>query len=206
MKFTLSWLKEHLDTNANIDEICDRAKENPLLLAIASGNVVAIARKDFIEAIRDVHSSVDRAEILRYEQYAGITPEKVKTDKEEKPIVTPKTEVPVPPKTEQAPVVDNLPKAEARTADEIEFASEEIRLLPNKKVHLEFFVNNKYDNASIKLDGKNYACRKNIRNFISEDFEIEAGEYTVEIFGDGRKIGEKTVRVVKGMKENDFEL
>ena len=23
MKFTLSWLKEHLDTNANIDEICD---------------------------------------------------------------------------------------------------------------------------------------------------------------------------------------
>ena len=23
MKFTLSWLKEHLDTNASVDEICD---------------------------------------------------------------------------------------------------------------------------------------------------------------------------------------
>lgn len=59
-------------SGADIAEICDRAKEEPLEQYIATGEVVKIKQADLKKAIKAVACMVDKAEIARFEKYAGI--------------------------------------------------------------------------------------------------------------------------------------
>ena len=87
-----------------------------------------------------------------------------------------------------------------------EFAAEKISLSPDEKPRLEFFVNANVSSASVKIGGGYYGCEKHIRNFISEPLAVEAGKYVAEVFGDGKKLAEKTIEFVKGMEERDFDI
>lgn len=59
-------------SGADIDEVCDRAKEGPLLKAIATDSAVKVSMRDFEKAFREVRPTVDPKEIERFERYAGI--------------------------------------------------------------------------------------------------------------------------------------
>lgn len=56
-------------SGADIDEVCDRAKENPLLQSINTGKLVDITREDFINALREVPPSVSQYDLDQFERY-----------------------------------------------------------------------------------------------------------------------------------------
>ena len=57
-------------SGADIEEVCDRAKEEPLLKSISSDSVVPVARQDFLNALRAVPPSVTESEAERFARYA----------------------------------------------------------------------------------------------------------------------------------------
>ena len=67
-------------------------------------------------------------------------------------------------------------------------------------------MNANVSSASVKIGGGYYGCEKHIRNFVSEPLAVEAGKYVAEVFGDGKKLAEKTIEFVKGMEERDFDI
>lgn len=56
-------------SGADIEEVCDRAKEDPLLRSIATDGVVPVTRADFLGAIKAVPPSVTAAEVERFEKF-----------------------------------------------------------------------------------------------------------------------------------------
>ncbi len=56
-------------SGADIEELCDRAKEDPLLKAISTDSVVPVTRADFMDALKDVPPSVSKKEVERFEQF-----------------------------------------------------------------------------------------------------------------------------------------
>ncbi len=192
-------------SGADIDEICDRAKEDPLLRAIKLGGSQPITRADFLKALAAVKPSVNKLEIRQFEAYTGSGGNAAATaalNGEEPPV-----QPPVQPTQPTTPVQPEPPKT-TETKDEVEvvLAEDKIKLLPDEKPKIEFYVGANVSGASIKLDGAYYACEKHIRNFITEPLNVEAGEYTVEILVEGKTVAKKTVTFVKGIEENDFDI
>ena len=56
-------------SGADIEEACDRAKEEPLLRSINTGETVPVARADFLSALKAVPPSVSEEEIKRFEEF-----------------------------------------------------------------------------------------------------------------------------------------
>ncbi|KAI4453595.1 aaa domain-containing [Holotrichia oblita] len=56
-------------SGADIEEMCDRAKENPLLKSIQTGEIIKLTREDFEYALRQVPPSVDHKSLLDFEDY-----------------------------------------------------------------------------------------------------------------------------------------
>lgn len=203
-------------SGADIDEVCDRAKEDPVLRAIKGGNIVPVERADFIKALRSVRPSVNAAEIRAFEKYAGISSsDKVVSGAENKIPQTP-FEKNVPPEkaeTDKKPDLSenrgvSVGQNESGAAEkaEVELAADKINLLPGEKPRIEFFVDKKCDAASVKIAGAYYACEKHIHNFLTQPLDVDAGMYDAEIFADGKKIADKKVEFVKGIEENDFDV
>jgi len=75
-------------SGADIAEICDRAKEEPLSIYIKTDVEEPISKKYILEAIKKVKPTVSKLEIAQFESYAGIKPEeKIKPKKEEGVVV-----------------------------------------------------------------------------------------------------------------------
>lgn len=56
-------------SGADIEEVCDRAKEDPLLRSISTDSVVQVGRADFLTAIKAVPPSVSEEEVKRFERF-----------------------------------------------------------------------------------------------------------------------------------------
>lgn len=56
-------------SGADIEEVCDRAKEDPLLKSISTDSVVPVTRADFLNALELVPPSVSEKEIERFERF-----------------------------------------------------------------------------------------------------------------------------------------
>ena len=56
-------------SGADIEELCDRAKDEPLLKAIATDSVVLVSNKDFENVLAVMPPSVTRKEIEQFENY-----------------------------------------------------------------------------------------------------------------------------------------
>ena len=71
---SVGWLVKRCDgySGADIAELCDRAKDGPLLQSIETGDLVDLTKKDFLRAFREVKPTVSAAEVRRFEEYAGI--------------------------------------------------------------------------------------------------------------------------------------
>lgn len=191
-------------SGADISEVCDRAKEGPLNEYIKTNQLVEISRADIDKALKEVVPMVDKKEIAKFEEYAGIkrgsTKEnEVKPEKEPVPTTEVKNDEPTP-----EPQV--LPATEEPKEVKVVY-KEEIKLLPNVKPVFEFFVEGgEYDKLFMTLRGKNYVCEKQFMTFKSEPLDIdEGGLETIVIFAD-KRIAEVKVNFVKGLVENDMDI
>lgn len=57
-------------SGADIEEVCDRAKEEPLFKAIKTDSVVLVAMKDFLFALKEVKPTVDMTSLKLFEDFA----------------------------------------------------------------------------------------------------------------------------------------
>lgn len=180
-------------SGADIDEICDRAKDVPLNNFIKTDVETKVSQKNIVDAIKKVRPMVDKKEIARFEEYAGRDRSLNETPVEEEPV-----EPTTPPET---PHVE--PKAQ--DAPTIELESSVIAIQPGEKPTVRFFVDGDYDRMYLEIDGKHYSCDKCIRNW-SCAVDIDApGTYVAEISSKNR-IGNKEITFIKGVIENDMEI
>ncbi|MCD8372072.1 MAG: ATP-binding protein [Clostridia bacterium] len=56
-------------SGADIEEVCDRAKEDPLLESIKTGGEIPVTHKNFVDAFAAVPPSVSTREVARFEKY-----------------------------------------------------------------------------------------------------------------------------------------
>ncbi len=62
--------KTQLYSGADLEELCDRAKEEPLLKAIKTDAVVNISQKDLLKALKQVKPYLDKEELLKFVDFA----------------------------------------------------------------------------------------------------------------------------------------
>lgn len=184
-------------SGADINEVCERAKEEPLKTYISSGVVQNISMKDLTAAIAKVTPMVDEKELRKFEEYAGINKGVSKaTDKTadiKSDITVPETNKQEP----QKPVSEKQPEV---------IYEKEINILPGKETVFEFFINGNYDKLYIEVGGKKYACRKKVMNWISEPLKIEeGGKYEVAFYAP-QKICVAEVTFIKGFVEDDLGI
>ena len=163
-------------SGADIAEICDRAKEDPLNIYIKTDVEEPVSMKYIEAAIKKVKPTVSKLEIRRFEEYAGINRD------EEKP---------------QAPTKEKC---------DVKFASTQIQLLPNQKPVLEFTLSRDFDKVYLAIDGSNYICNKKLASWESEPLNIkDAGTYDVEITSNNFKAVGR-ISFIKGLEEDDLGL
>ena len=164
-------------SGADIAEICDRAKEEPLNIYIKTDVEEPVSMKYIEEAIKKIKPTVSKLEIKRFESYAGIDPEEKK----------------------QAKVEEDLDV-------KVQFASTQIQLLPNKKPTIEFTLSRDFDKVYLAIDGSNYLCTKKLASWESEPLNIkEAGTYDAVITSKNFIAREK-ITFTKGLEEDDLGL
>ena len=56
-------------SGADIEEVCDRAKEEPLYKAIKTDSIVMITMKDFLNALKQVPPTVDLNSLKLFEDF-----------------------------------------------------------------------------------------------------------------------------------------
>lgn len=210
-------------SGADISEIVDLAKIEPLNEFIRTGVRVDITMADFERAFNKVKPSVDAREIANFEKYAGVS--KV-PDRKNQPEVKPvETEVkPVEPTTPIAPVAPVVPEVKPEvvpvetkpetpvvpTTNSVDsnkvvatFA-EKVITLSNVKPKLEFKLSKDFESVFIKVAGKNYLCANRLGIWVSEELEIEeSGNYHVQVYGD-KLLCEDDITFTKGIIENDL--
>ena len=163
-------------SGADIAEICDRAKEDPLNIYIKTDVEEPVSMKYIEAAIKKVKPTVSKLEIKRFEAYAGIDKEEVKTQ-------APKEEI-----------------------CDVKFAKTQIQLLPNQKPVLEFTLSRDFEKVYLAIDGSNYICNKKLASWESEPLNIkEAGTYDVEITSNNFKAVGR-ISFTKGLEEDDLGL
>jgi len=163
-------------SGADIAEVCDRAKEEPLNIYIKTDVEEPVSMKYILDAIKKVRPTVSKLEIRRFEEYAGIK----KEDKVED---------------------SNLVEDELR----VKFALTQIKLLPNKKPKLEFVLNKDVDKVYLSIGGANYVCTKKLASWESEPLNIDAGTYDA-IITSKNLIAREKITFIKGLEEEDLGL
>jgi ATP-dependent 26S proteasome regulatory subunit len=185
-------------SGADIDEICDLAKEEPLMKYINSDSIIPVSMADFKKAIRHVRPTTTKKEIKEFEDYAGLNKSFVEETNEGNDFdfdVDFKEEKNVEPaKPAEKPV-------------EITFLEENIFLLPNQLPNLEFHISENFDYVSIVVDGNNYVCNKRLSNWVSEKINItKSGTYDVVIKSGERVIGTRKISFNEGFSDNDLGI
>ncbi len=163
-------------SGADITEVCDRAKEEPLNIYINTDVEEPVSMKYLLEAIKKVKPTVNRQEMLRFESYAGIDKEDVKKH------------------------------SDKSSSAKVKFASTQISLMPNEKPVLEFTIDKDFDKLYLSIDGANYICNKKLATWESEPLNIkDAGEYDA-IISSNKEIAREKITFIKGLEEEDLGL
>ena len=163
-------------SGADITEVCDRAKEEPLNIYIKTDVEEPVSMKYIKDALKKVKPTVSRMEIAQFEAYAGITGQT---------------------KAEKEMLDEDIT---------VNFASKEISLIPNTKTVIEFTINKDYDKLYINVDGSNYLCSKKLASWRSEPLNIDKpGIYDVVISSNKEIIREK-IKFIRGLEEDDLGL
>lgn len=71
-------------SGADIEELCDRAKDEPLLKAIATDSVILVTNKDFDDVLEKMPPSVTEKELKQFEEYNNEINSYIKNKKDKK--------------------------------------------------------------------------------------------------------------------------
>jgi len=192
-------------SGADIAEVCDRAKEAPLEKYIATGEPVKVRQIDLLRVIAEILPTVDRAEIARFERYAGIklqmTNDKLQMTNEDGNNGQWTTD------NGQLKDKDNSPTTNPQPPAAVLLDNPVINLLPGVKPRIEFSLGKSFDKVYLVFDTQHYTCAKKLNNYISDELDISgAGEYDVQVLSGNDKIAEFKITAVKGMAENKLDL
>ena len=166
-------------SGADIAEICDRAKEEPLNIYIKTDVEEPVSMKYLEAAIKKIKPTVNKLELKRFEAYAGIDKDKEETKEED--------------------VVESVNV-------KVKFAQTQIQLLPNKKPTLEFTLSKDFEKVYLSIGGSNYICNKKLASWESEPLNIkDAGVYDAQI-SSTNFIAREKITFTKGLEEDDLGL
>lgn len=184
-------------SGADINEVCERAKERPLKEYITGGVIQNISMQDLIGAIAKVNPTVDENEIRKFEEYAGIR-NKLAHSENSREKVTASSII----ETQNEEITERVSQKPSGNL----VYEKEIRLMPAEDPLFEFYIEGDYEKLHIEVDGRKYACRKKLISWISEPLKInEGGNYKISIFA-SKKIGEAEVIFTKGFTEDDMGI
>jgi len=189
-------------SGADINEVCDSAKIEPLKASIISReknndmSLKEITFKDFQKAFSKVRSSVTPEELRKLDDFAKAYNLDITTRPDEVEKVVDSGDL-------EKTYTQEHPKTSS--ALEIVLQSNVVKILPSGKTSLEFFINGDFKRVYAKVGSRNYVCKKNIRNWIIENLDVPEGEYFVEVQADENK-GNFNIKVIKGMEEQDYDL
>ena len=166
-------------SGADIAEVCDKAKEEPLNKYIETNQEVPVSMINVLEAIKKVKPTVKEKDIKVFDDYAGIT-----SNVEKEPVLNEKEE-------------DDV---------FVTFASRNVSIFPGTYPVLKFTLSKDFEKVYINVDGSNYICKKELNSWTSEPIKIdESGEYEV-IISSQNEIAREKIKFTKGLEEDDLGL
>lgn len=169
-------------SGADIAEICDLAKEEPLEKYIRTDVKENIKMENLLEAIAKVNPTVDLRQLARFEEFAGITD-----------------------RADEQHSKSTKPSGDKPDVCKVVFASTTIKLTPLKKADIEFYLPIESDRVYLELRGKHYSCSRSINNWRCSVDVDEAGEYEV-VISTTRELCRENLKFIKGIEENDIGL
>lgn len=187
-------------SGADIFELCDQAKVEPLMQSIQTNDVVKITQKHFIDALKTVKPSVDKFELKKFKEYTKSNASDTLNDTKPKEETTPEVNH----EDSQKSNEDNNTKSSNIT---VTHHDEVIPLEIGKKPTVRFALSQDIEHPSIMIDTKHYICNKEMTQYKSDPLDIDgSGDYQVSIYSKDTCITHFDVRFTKGIIEKDMGL
>ena len=187
-------------SGADLAEVCDRAKEEPLENYIKTDKLTPLTMKNFIEAIKKVPPTVKKSDVAKFEAYAGISNKRVENTNKELDEI----EEEIKEENINGSTQDGKEKDEGEV--QVSLASDVIKLQTNEKPQIEFSINKDYERVYVNIDGANYVCSKKFNSWITDPLAIqEPGEYEM-IISSNDVIFKGKIKFIKGLEEEDLGL
>jgi transitional endoplasmic reticulum ATPase len=186
-------------SGADIQAVCDRAKNRPLREAIESKALVNITQNDLEEAVAFVSHNINLLDISRFEAYANKNSDLYNKSKDEKNNEKANGEI-----AEAVHVVD-IHKSEAVT--EIKLKQDSFVYIPNEKMNLVLSFSFEATRVVLKLGEQNLLCTKDLSNWVSEPFTMPGiGVYPLVVTADGKTIGTMKITFTDGLGEQNLGI
>jgi transitional endoplasmic reticulum ATPase len=180
-------------SGADLFELCEEAKLEPLMKYIKTNEVTPISNQDFDRSLNKVKSSIrdiDLAEIYNYNKSIGLSNIKISDSLTDSVIV------------EEISVKESNEESNAVIQHDVK-----INVFPGKKTQCRFVLAEEEYDLTIIINNKGYVCFKEFGYFISDELDIiKPGLYHVQIMKKEKEIGCFDFELIRGVDENNMGL
>ena len=167
-------------SGADLFNLCDRAKQRPLVESFKSNNIINIKQEDFLREINYLKNTININEIKQYEDYAGIK--------------------------NKANVNNDDINLNTINKEELIVKQDTFTLNPNHEYQVEFYLSGEHKSIYIEVNKQKVRTSKDIKNYKSNVFKIEScGEYEVLVYEDNL-INKFKIKIVSPIEELDLGI
>lgn len=167
-------------SGADLFNLCDRAKQRPLVESFKSNNIINIKQEDFLREINYLKNTININEIKQYEDYAGI-------------------------KNKENVNNDDI-NLNTINKEELIVKQDTFTLNPNHEYQVEFYLSGKHKSIYIEVNKQKVMTSKDIKNYKSNVFKIEScGEYEVLVY-ENNLINKFKIKIVSPIEELDLGI
>lgn len=167
-------------SGADLFNLCDRAKQRPLVESFKSNNIINIKQEDFLREINYLKNTININEIKQYEDYAGI-------------------------KNKENVNNDDI-NLNTINKEELIVKQDTFTLNPNHEYQVEFYLSGEHKSIYIEVNKQKVMTSKDIKNYKSNVFKIEScGEYEVLVY-ENNLINKFKIKIVSPIEELDLGI
>ena len=167
-------------SGADLFNLCDRAKQRPLVESFKSNNIINIKQEDFLREINYLKNTININEIKQYEDYAGI-------------------------KNKENVNNDDI-NLNTINKEELIVKQDTFILNPNHEYQVEFYLSGEHKSIYIEVNKQKVMTSKDIKNYKSNVFKIEScGEYEVLVY-ENNLINKFKIKIVSPIEELDLGI
>ena len=167
-------------SGADLFNLCDRAKQRPLVESFKSNNIINIKQEDFLREINYLKNTININEIKQYEDYAGI-------------------------KNKENVNNDDI-NLNTINKEELIIKQDTFTLNPNHEYQVEFYLSGEHKSIYIEVNKQKVMTSKDIKNYKSNVFKIEScGEYEVLVY-ENNLINKFKIKIVSPIEELDLGI